>query len=267
MRGGAQAHLLEADDGDFYVVKFRNNPQHRRILINEWMGTAFLTYLQVTLPGTAIIQISQEFVEAFPEVGITLGSQHHAVTPGWHFGSRFPGDPNTTAVYDFVPDTLLQKVANLTDFLGVLVFDKWVGNADTRQSVFVRAKLREYAPAYINHPLKIGFIALMVDHGYIFNGPHWEYVDSPMTGMYFRPMVYESVRGYNDFQPWLDRVENFPEEIVDQTLRQVPLEWMNGDAGPLEGLLERLMKRRGRVPDLLQECRRGQVNPFPNWKL
>ena len=35
MRGGAQAHLLEADDGHWYVVKFRNNPQHRRVLVNE----------------------------------------------------------------------------------------------------------------------------------------------------------------------------------------------------------------------------------------
>ena len=26
MRGGAQAHLLECDDGCFYVVKFLNNP-------------------------------------------------------------------------------------------------------------------------------------------------------------------------------------------------------------------------------------------------
>ena len=42
MRGGAQAHLLECDDGHFYVVKFRNNPQHRRILINEWIASVFL---------------------------------------------------------------------------------------------------------------------------------------------------------------------------------------------------------------------------------
>jgi hypothetical protein len=42
MRGGAQAHLLEGEDGAFYVVKFTNNPQHRRILINEWLACAFL---------------------------------------------------------------------------------------------------------------------------------------------------------------------------------------------------------------------------------
>ena len=38
MRGGAQSHLIEADDGRFYIVKFQNNPQHRRILVNEWIA-------------------------------------------------------------------------------------------------------------------------------------------------------------------------------------------------------------------------------------
>ena len=28
MRGGAQGHLMRCSDGQFYVVKFRNNPQH-----------------------------------------------------------------------------------------------------------------------------------------------------------------------------------------------------------------------------------------------
>jgi hypothetical protein len=45
MRGGAQTHLVEAGDGNFYVVKFLNNPQHRRILVNELIGSVFLRYL------------------------------------------------------------------------------------------------------------------------------------------------------------------------------------------------------------------------------
>jgi hypothetical protein len=47
MRGGAQAHLLEAEDGRYYVVKFVNNPQHRRILVNELIASEFLQYLQI----------------------------------------------------------------------------------------------------------------------------------------------------------------------------------------------------------------------------
>ena len=218
MRGGAQAHLLEADDGHFYVVKFRNNPQHRRVLVNEWIASTFLQYLQVAAPETAIVRLTPEFLAGNPEVSIALGNERRPAEAGWHFGSRYPGDPNRVAVYDFVPDALLDRVENRNEFLGVLVFDKWTGNADARQSIFLRARLREYVPTFQGHALRVGFLALMVDHGYIFNGPHWEYADSPLMGLYFRPKVYSHVRGWDEFQPWLDRVLNFPEEVVDDAL-------------------------------------------------
>ena len=34
------------------------------------------------------------------------------------------------AIYDFIPDALLNQVANAEQFLAVLVFDRWVANAD-----------------------------------------------------------------------------------------------------------------------------------------
>ena len=139
MRGGAQAHLLECDDGHFYVVKFLNNPQHRRVLINEWIASVFLNYLQISTPEAAIVSLSAGFLEGNPEIYIQLGSHHQAVEPGWHFGSRYPGDPGKVMVYDFLPDVLLDKVVNAGEFLGALVFDKWMGNADARQSIFFRA--------------------------------------------------------------------------------------------------------------------------------
>ncbi len=75
MRGGAQAHLLECGDGHFYVVKFRNNPQHRRILINEWIASVFLNYLKISTPPAAIVSLSPGFLEANPDIHIQLGSQ------------------------------------------------------------------------------------------------------------------------------------------------------------------------------------------------
>ena len=76
-------------------------------------------------------------------------------------------------MYDFVPDALLVTVSNLTDFLGILVFDKWMANADGRQSVFFRARVEDWTNA------KPGFVAIMIDHGFVFNGPNWEFSDSP----------------------------------------------------------------------------------------
>lgn len=266
MRGGAQSHLLEGDDGRHYIVKFLDNPQHRRILINEWIGSAFLRYLQIATPETAIINVSREFLEANPEVYIQLGSQRKPVTPGWHFGSCFPGDPARLAVYDFLPDVLLKQVANLSHFLGVLVVDKWMANADGRQSVFFRARVGEWAPAAGVHPRRLGFVASMIDQGFVFNGPHWEFPDSPIQGLAPRLAVYEKVRSLDDFQPWLDQVVHFPEEVVDAAIKQAPVEWLAEDEAALEELLARLLQRRRKTPDLIRDCRRARVNPFPNWK-
>jgi hypothetical protein len=135
MRGGAQAHLLEAEDGHWYVVKFRNNPQHRRVLVNEALSAELLSYLKIAAPPTALIHVRSEFVAAHPDGCLQMGTRRLDVVPGWQFGSRHPGDPARLAVYDFLPDALLQQVANLNDFRAALVFDKWTGNADGRQCV------------------------------------------------------------------------------------------------------------------------------------
>jgi HipA-like kinase len=266
MRGGAQAHLFACDDGHYYVVKFRNNPQHRRILVNEWIASVFLNYLQIATPEVAIVDLPADFLEANPDVHIQLGSRRLPVEPGWHFGSRYPGDPAKVMVYDFIPDLLLEKVANRNEFLGVLVFDKWIGNADARQSIFFRARLEQRPRPQPGGPLKHGFVAYMLDHGYVFDGPHWTFSDSPLQGLYFRPIVYRQVRSPEDFQPWLDRITHFPEELVDQAQKQIPPEWLEGDEGALDAVLEKLMARRKRVADLIQDSRRGRINPFPDWK-
>jgi hypothetical protein len=266
MRGGAQAHLLEVADGNAYVVKFLNNPQHRRILVNEWISSVFLSYLGIATPAAAIVRISDEFLAANPEVHLELGAGRHLPQVGWHFGSRFPGDPARMVVYDFLPDTILEKIENLSDFLGALAFDKWMGNADSRQAVFFRARLKEWIPGSEAHGLKMGFVAQMIDNGFVFDGPHWAFRESAIQGLYFRPAVYRNVRGLADFEPWLSRIVNFPDEIIDQAVRAIPPAWLEGEEQALEVLLARLLRRRARLPDLIEDSRRALINPFPNWR-
>jgi len=262
MRGGAQAHLLEADDGHWYVVKFRNNPQHRRVLVNEFIAGTFLEYLKIAAPETALIHVTPRFLAENPEVYFSLGTRPIPVEPGWQFGSRYPGDPARIAVYDFLPDTLLPQVVNLADFRAILVFDKWTGNADGRQCVFYRAMVRREERA----SARPGFVARMIDNGFAFNGPHWDFPDSALQGVYARRQVYDSVRSLDDFQPWLDQVMHFPEEVMDQAWKRVPPDWVEGEEDALEQLLERLYQRRKRLPDLIAACREARTDPFPNWK-
>ena len=266
MRGGAQAHLLEADDGNWYVVKFRNNPQHHRVLVNEWLAATFLGYLKIAVPESAIIEVTAELLADNPEIHLSSGTRRIEVEAGWHFGSRYPGDPGKLALYDFLPDKLLENVVNLDDFRAILVFDKWTGNADGRQCVFYRAMVRQEAAGGGRRTSTPGFVARMIDHGYAFNGPHWDFPESAVQGLYARPIVYRSVRSLDDFQPWLQQVMNFPEEMVDRAWKRLPAAWMAGEEDELERMLDQLLARRPRVPDLISACREARTNPFPNWQ-
>jgi hypothetical protein len=261
MRGGAQAHLLEADDGHWYVVKFCNNPQHRRILVNESIASTLLSFLKITAPETAIVQVTPEFLAANPEVYLQSGTRRVAVEPGWQFASRFPGDPAVLAIYDFLPDALLPQVVNLADFRAILVFDKWTANADGRQCVFHRAMIRGAEPG-AGRP---GFVARMIDHGFAFNGPHWDFPESAVQGLYARRLVYDSVRSIDDFEPWLSAVVHFPEEVIDRAWRNIPPGWVEGDEDALERLFGELYERRKRIPELITAARDARTRPFVNW--
>jgi hypothetical protein len=261
MRGGSQSHLVEADDGHHYVVKFLNNPQHRRILVNELVSAVFLEYLGIASPPASIIRVTDDFLRKNLDVHLTVGTRRVEVETGWHFGSRYPGHPDRTPVYEYLPDALLPSVVNLEEFRAILVFDKWTGNADGRQSVFYRAMVRDaYTPGR-----RPGFVTSMIDHGFAFNGPNWEFCDSPLQGLYARRIVYEGVRSLDDFQPWLDLVRHFPEEVVDSALKRLPPDWIEDGQYDLERLMHELMRRRERVPELIESCREGRNNPFPAW--
>jgi hypothetical protein len=261
MRGGSQAHLLQADDNNWYVVKFRNNPQHWRVLVNEALCATLLEYLKIAAPETALIQITEGFLEADPGLCLSFGEKRIAVEPGWHFGSRYPGDPSRTAVYEYLPEALLPQVMNLEDFRAILVFDKWVGNADGRQSVFHRALVRRE----LEGEARPGLVARMIDHGFAFNGPGWDFSATAPQGLYLRHGVYDAVRSLEDFEPWLGQMMNFPEEVIDQAWKRVPSDWIAGDEDALERLLDQLYARRTRLPDLIAECLGNRVNPFRNW--
>ena len=261
MRGGAQGHLLAADDGAFYVVKATNNPQGRRVLVNEWIAGVFLRHLQISTPECAVIDITPEFAAEFPQFSIQLGPSRIPIQPGWHFGSRFPGDPLRMSVYDFVADEQVHECLNHWEYAAILPFDKWASNADARQSIFYRARIRAANAASET----TGIVTQMIDHGFLFEGPNWSFGDSPIQGVYPRPSAYERVRGWADLQPWLDRIVHFPEEVFDEALRQVPQAWIEGEEDQLHSLLDRLYKRRKRTPDLIQDLIRAKPALFPNW--
>jgi hypothetical protein len=255
MSGGAQAHLIESVDGRAYVVKFTNNPQHPRVLINEWIASRVLRYLHISTPDTAIVNFSPQFIRDNPELYIEHRSGRMAPACGPHFGSLFVGQQGQMN-YFVQPNTTLASVTNLRDFCGVLVADKWLGNTDSRQAIFVRV------PDVYS---RFSLVAQMIDNGQVFDGGNWRFEDSPGRGPYFG-RVFQHVRGIDAFEPWLTAVATFPEALLEGAFQVTPSSWRCGDtSGAFGVLLGQLMRRRRRVRDLIYACRAQPAHPFPNW--
>jgi hypothetical protein len=201
-----------------------------------------------------------------------LGLGRIPCAAGKQFGSQFPGNPARMTVHDFLPDEQLCAVRNLSDFLGVFVFDKWTCNTNGRQAIFFREPEDRAGPAstpvFEESSGRAHYVAMMIDHGFCFNAGEWDFPDAPLRGLYARHRVYQSVAGMDAFEPWLERLEKrITEAMLGEEAEHIPPEWYQDDWDALERLLERLYARRGRLRELILSARNSGRDPFPNWKV
>jgi HipA-like protein len=271
MRGGAQSHLMRCSDGNYYVVKFQNNPQHRRILVNELLGTRLAARLGLPTTAVEIVHVSEELIRLTPELCMEMPRSRVPCQAGPQFGSRYPGDPRRLTLHDFLPDEQLRAVENLYAFAGMLVFDKWTCNTNGRQTLFFREEPHQPFAQGNGHETDEGqngsYEAVMIDQGFCFNAGEWNYPDAPLRGLYARNRVYEGVIGMESFAPWLKRLEkSITERVLSEMVSKIPPEWYEDDYDAVMHLLEQLYRRRTRVPELLLAAKNTTRQPFPNWR-
>ena len=253
MRGGAQGQLMLGADGHVYVVKFQNNPQHTRVLANEFLASRLAAAVGLTAAETELVEVSNWLVENTPELEMDLGKTRVRCQAGLQFGSRFVGGLMPGQVVDFLPEEQMTEVRNLDEFAGILALDKWTGNANGRQAVFQRRQReRRYR-------------AVFIDFGYCFHAGEWKFEDAPLRGVYYRNDVYREIRGWESFEPWLTRLETLAAETVWAAASEVPPEWYGGDLSEMEALVEKLLARRGRIRELIMGFGKTGREPFPKW--
>ena len=201
MRGGAQSHLLEADDGHWYVVKFRNNPQHRRILVNELLASVFLRLSQNLRPADRAAARQRRLPARQPRGPPDARHTAHRCRtrlalrlplprrPGPHRGLRLPARcPSVRR-----SPTWTTSAASWSSTSGR-------ATPTAGSAIFYRADVRRIAPRRLAARLR---------------GAHDRprlRLQRPTLGLPgfaaarpLRPqLVYDAVRSLDDFQPWLD---------------------------------------------------------------
>jgi hypothetical protein len=253
MRGGAQGQLMLGADGHVYVVKFQNNPQHIRVLANEFLATKLAAAAGLTTPEVELIEVSSWLVENTPELEIDLGRTRVRCQAGLQFGSRFVGGLMPGQVVDYLPEEQMAEVRNLGEFAGILALDKWTGNINGRQAVFAR-KQRERR-----------YHAVFIDYGYCFHAGDWKFENIPLRGVYYRNDVYRGITGWESFEPWLTRLETMAAETVWAAASEIPPEWYGGDLSDMERLVEGLLARQSRIRESIEGFGRSDRKPFPKW--
>jgi hypothetical protein len=253
MRGGSQSHLMRCSDGNLYVVKFQNNPQHPRILANEMLATQIAQAVALPVPRVAVVEVNEWLVQHTAELTMHLAARVVPCQAGLHFGCQYPVNPLEGLVFDYLPPNVLGRVRNLEAFPGVLVLDKWLGNTDCRQVVFWR-RLEEQ-----------GYTAMFIDQGHSFNASEWSFPDHALRGVYSSNEVYAEVIGWTSFEPWLTRVEAMNPDVIWEGARVIPPQWYEDDWFGLEELVMHLIQRRAGVRDLIEAFRASARIPFPHW--
>lgn len=255
MPGATQAHLLKCSDGHLYVVKFRNNPQHVRVLANEMLATVLAECVGLPVPTRAIVDVGQELIQDTPTLSIRLDQFNIPCESGAHFGARYVVSPLEGQVFNNLAQTMLSNLRNPETFAGILAVDKWTCNTDGRQAMFWR-RLREKK-----------YNVTFIDQGCCFNTGAWTFPDEAMQGVYADHEVYENVCSWDSFEPWLSRIEGMPDSTVWRAVGSIPPVWYGSDWEALKGLASSLLERRERVRNLIMSFGMSPQQPFPNWGL
>lgn len=252
LRGGSQSQLIRASDNGLWAVKFLGNPQHDRVLANEFFASRLGQHLSLPLPDVEVIEVTDDLVQRTPELCVESVGYSKPFVGGLHLASRFAGNPETDEILNYLPESLFPKVLNRLAFAKVLVLDKWTSNADGRQAVFVKDRT-----GY--------FTATFIDQGYSFNAGEWSFPDLPLHGIYYRNYVYQEVTSWENFEPALTAAEEMDRQQIWECAAPIPSEWCGPASDALPRLVEDLYRRRSMIRNLITAFRYSSRDPFPRW--
>lgn len=212
LKGWSQPHLIMCEDGELYIVKLMNNPQGVRALANEWVCSRLAKRLDLPLPRSELIYISEDIAKTEPIL-------QNLCYEGPHYGSLFI--PDCT---DHPTEEQLAQCTNKEQVADIIIFDHWLTNNDRHlwrdgeQNIIV--SLGESSHLW------------MIDNGNICSGPNWTR-QSLASSMFHKELYWGDL--YQKLLPFLDvddpfgsalsKFQSLAKEDLVECVGSIPTEW------------------------------------------
>jgi hypothetical protein len=244
--GGSRAQCVQADDKAIYVVKFQQNDQGRKVLLNELIASRIAEYMGIPTPETALVYFGDTFLEANPKLKTLYDAP---VCSGYHFGSKyFPKH------FDSIP-SLISTVTNVADFPAIIAFDVLTDNHD---------RCENHHDNVLLIPDSGGNMRLLaIDHGNCF-GCFWS-ADTLLAkiGTWCRSYMPEmaiEVRGKAPFTPPSQLARTITESLLEDVIFTSPDEWWSSEE-ERDAIVQYVIGQAANVLPIL--CRNKEL--FPYW--
>jgi len=232
MRGGAQSSLIQAEDGNFYIVKLLGNPQGSEVLFNEALGTELIRLVGLPVSAWRAIIISNEFIDRNPALWFeTAGSRLEPPLAGLCFGSRLVPANGKETLYELLPNDWFKLIGNRDDFIGMLLFDLWAHQTDNRQAVFVQDLQTRCMRA------------TFIDQGDLFGRNARHQIHQCMNASFIDRRVYTNLDISSVMPKWENRLRAITSDVLHSLVSasSIPAEWY--DLGKLDRIIAGLVER------------------------
>lgn len=219
-RGSSRPQLILFSDGRKYIVKFKNNAQGTRALVNEYVAGRLARLLNLPVPPFQIVYIPQTFVRANP-----ILSQYN-FAPGYQFASEFMH--NCTLNPDKRRLPVRANIINGGQLAGIMVFDQWVSNIDRkiRNVLFKKTSRQGRYKIY------------MIDHGHSFSyhsfrnipncnwTPHTlRYLPQKLKPNAFYQWCLNQLHSPDELLRFVNRIEQLPDQQIYKVISSIPKDW------------------------------------------
>jgi hypothetical protein len=243
-QGSSGAQYMASDDGTQYVVKFKENGQGLRVLVNELVANAIALHLDLPCPKGVIAEISDELIKIanIPPI------QGRAVSSGCHFATKRIMNP-----YSNPPTQLIGQASNRNTYPGIVLFDILTFNSN-----------RNNAGNYIvvNAGANIEFY--IIDHGHCFGNPNWDVSLVQKIGTWnsqnLMNEIAECITGNDPFRIYIQKIRSISDDFINKIIDEVPAEWQLLQSEK-EALRSFLIGQRDRIEEIIL----GSKGRFPYW--